>query len=35
MFGGLGNFDIGQMLNNPAMMNVATQLMTDPAIQNL
>jgi len=30
-----GGFDLGAMLNNPAMMNMATQLMSDPAIQNM
>jgi small glutamine-rich tetratricopeptide repeat-containing protein alpha len=33
--GGLGNFDIGSVLGNPALMNMASQLMQDPNMQNL
>jgi len=41
MMGGLGGggapggFDIGQMLNNPAMMNMATQMMADGNMQQM
>jgi len=30
-----GGMDLGAMLNNPAMINMASQLMSDPGIQNL
>jgi len=30
-----GGMDLGAILNNPAMMNMATQLMSDPSVQNL
>lgn len=33
--GGLGNFDIGSVLQNPALMQMASQVMSDPAMQNL
>lgn len=34
--GGLGGMpDLMGMLNNPALMNMATQLMSDPQMQNL
>lgn len=33
--GGLGNFDIGSVLQNPALMQMASQVMADPAMQNL
>lgn len=38
--GGLGNLfggmpDMAQLMNNPAMINMATQLMSDPNIQNM
>lgn len=33
--GGLGNFDLGSVLQNPALMQMASQVMSDPAMQNL
>ncbi len=30
-----GMMDLPSMLNNPMMMNMATQLMSDPAMQNM
>jgi len=30
-----GNFDIGSVLGNPALMNMASQMMQDPNMQNL
>lgn len=33
--GGAGTPDIGSLLNNPALMNMATQLMSDPNMQNM
>ncbi|KAI1289984.1 Small glutamine-rich tetratricopeptide repeat-containing protein alpha [Halotydeus destructor] len=33
--GGLGGFDIGSVLSNPALMNMASQMMQDPNMQNL
>jgi small glutamine-rich tetratricopeptide repeat-containing protein alpha len=33
--GGLGNFDIGSVLQNPALMQMASQVMADPAMQNI
>ncbi|THD19774.1 Small glutamine-rich tetratricopeptide repeat-containing protein alpha [Fasciola hepatica] len=33
--GGLGGFDLGALLNNPMMQNMAYQLMRDPNTQNL
>jgi len=33
--GGLGNFDLGSVLQNPALMQMASQVMADPAMQNL
>jgi small glutamine-rich tetratricopeptide repeat-containing protein alpha len=33
--GGPGGFDLGAILNNPALMNMASQLMQDPNMQNL
>ncbi|PAV59398.1 hypothetical protein WR25_03523 [Diploscapter pachys] len=36
MMGGMGGMpDLGSMLNNPAMMNMAQTLMNDPNIQNM
>ncbi|XP_071521771.1 small glutamine-rich tetratricopeptide repeat-containing protein alpha-like isoform X3 [Panulirus ornatus] len=33
--GGSGGPDLSSMLNNPALMNMATQLMSDPNMQNM
>lgn len=33
--GGPGGPDVGGLLNNPALMNMATQLMSDPNMQNM
>lgn len=33
--GGLGNFDLGSVLQNPALMQMASQVMSDPAMQNM
>jgi small glutamine-rich tetratricopeptide repeat-containing protein alpha len=33
--GGAGGFDLGGMLNNPAMVNMAAQMMSDPNMQQL
>ena len=30
-----GGFDIGAVLGNPALMNMASQMMQDPNMQNL
>ena len=32
---GMPNFDIGSVLGNPALMNMASQMMQDPNMQNL
>ena len=33
--GGPGGLDLNSILNNPAMVNMATQMMSDPNMQNL
>ncbi len=33
--GGLGGIDLGGLLGNPAMMNMATTLLSDPNMQNM
>jgi len=33
--GGLGGLNLGSMLENPALMNMATTMMSDPNIQNM
>lgn len=33
--GGLGNIDFAAALNNPALVNMATRMMSDPSIQNM
>jgi len=32
---GLGNMDLGGLLNNPALMNMATTMLSDPNMQNM
>ena len=34
-FPGLGNIDFAAALNNPALVNMATQMMSNPSIQNM
>lgn len=33
--GGAGGIDFAAALNNPALVNMATRMMTDPSIQNM
>ena len=33
--GGPGGMDLGAFLNNPALMNMATTMMSDPNMQNM
>lgn len=33
--GGLGGIDFAAALNNPALVNMATRMMSDPSIQNM
>ena len=35
MMGGLGGMDINNLLNNPALMNMATTMMSDPSVQQM
>ncbi len=34
-FPGLGGLDLGGLLGNPALMNMATTLLSDPNMQNM